>query len=922
MKRFCMAFRRKALAACLFALAFSLAGPATAQQPAAPKKMTSVEGISEYRLANGLRVLLYPDASSSRVTVNMTILVGSRHEGYGETGMAHLLEHMLFKGTPTHRDVPRALRDHGASFNGTTWTDRTNYFETMPASDRNLEFALKLEADRLVNSMIRREDLASEMTVVRNEFEAGENNALGILMQRMNSTAFEWHNYGKSTIGNRSDIERVPIDRLQAFYHKYYRPDNTVLILAGQFDEAKALGLVAKYFSPLKNPAGRVDPTYTEEPPQDGEREVTLRRVGKVGAVGALYHTPAAAHPDFAACEVLANLIDYEPGGRLYKALVLNKKATNVMSMAFGYHDPGTLLVLVQTETKDEPGLRSLRDSTVGVLEKLVDSKFTPEEVNRVKQKLLKQRERQMTDVNRVGVTLSDWAAKGDWRLFFLHRDRVEKVTPEDVARVARLYLQPSNRTAGLYIPTDRVERTPVPETPKVAGLVKDYKGKEAVVAGEAFDPTPENIEKRTRRLTLPSGIKAVLLPKKTRGNNVILQLTLDFGNEESLKGQTTAAEFLGDMLERGTKDLTRQQFDDERDKLKARINFSSGTGTLTVGVECKRKDLPAVLTLVGKALRHPAFPAEEFDVLKRQTLEQLQRSQTEPNALAIQAMRRKLSPYGKDHVRYTPTIAEEIERTQAVTVDQVKKLYEEQLSGKHGALVVVGDFDPEGTVKQVDELLRGWDSKVAYRRIPDRAFPEVKGERTSINTPDKKNAIYVAGLTFPLKDSHPDYPALEIGNYLLGGAPLSSRLSNRLRGKDGLSYGAGSQVRCDDRDPRAVFMAFAICNPTNMEKVDGGAAEVLAAFLKDGVEAKELSDGIKAFLEKRKNERGQDATVAGKLVRLMRTNRTFADEAELDRRISSLSPEQIRTVFRKYINPARLVIIRAGDFAKKGSEK
>jgi zinc protease len=293
----------------------------------APRLVATVEGVSEYRLANGARVLLYPEATQPTITVNMTVLVGSRHEGYGESGMAHLLEHMVFKGTPTHPDVPKALRDHGARFNGTTNDDRTNYFETLPASDENLEFAIRLEADRLVNSHVKRADLVSEMTVVRNEFESGENSPIRVLMQRIGATAFEWHNYGKSTIGNRSDIERVPIENLQAFYRKYYQPDNVVFIVAGKFDTPRALELVQKYLGAIPRPARPLGATYTEEPAQDGERQVVLRRVGTVGSVGAAYHVPAAAHADWAPLNVLASLLAQQPSGRLYQALVESKKA-------------------------------------------------------------------------------------------------------------------------------------------------------------------------------------------------------------------------------------------------------------------------------------------------------------------------------------------------------------------------------------------------------------------------------------------------------------------------------------------------------------------------------------------------------------------------------------------------------------------
>src|SRR5262245_8064195 len=356
----------------------TLAPVVRADGPAEPKKIASVEGITEYRLDNGLKILLFPDPSASRVTVNCTVLVGSRHEGYGETGMAHLLEHMVFKGTPTHPDVPKSLRDHGATFNGTTWYDRTNYFESMNAKDENLEFAIRLEADRLVNSHVKREDLASEMTVVRNEFESGENSPENVLSQRMMAVAYEWHNYGKSTIGNRSDIERVPIENLQAFYRKYYQPDNALLVVAGNFDEAKALGLITKYFGVLKRPERKLDQTYTEEPAQDGERSVVLRRVGTVGVVGVVYHVPAGAHEDFAAVEVLENLLTSEPSGRLYQALVTSKKASSVHGVAYGWHDPGVIEILARVDKNESP--EKARDAMLDVLEKLHATKFTDEE--------------------------------------------------------------------------------------------------------------------------------------------------------------------------------------------------------------------------------------------------------------------------------------------------------------------------------------------------------------------------------------------------------------------------------------------------------------------------------------------------------------------------------------------------------------
>ena len=312
-------FMRSSLRPCAaFWLAASVLGLAvervtTGAESPPPSKVASVEGITEYRLANGLQVLLFPDPSRPKVTVNLTVFVGSRHEGYGETGMAHLLEHMVFKGTPDHPDIPAAMKERGAQFNGTTTPDRTNYFETLSASDENLEFAIKLEADRMVNSPIKAEDLATEFSVVRNEFEMGENSPRRVLSQRMAAVAYEWHNYGKSTVGNRTDIERVPVDSLRAFYKRFYQPDNAMLVVAGRFDERKALEYVNRYFGALPRPERKLPATYTEEPPQDGQRVVTLRRVGDVGLVGLLYHVPSGALRNSRPCRCWPASLDRNP---------------------------------------------------------------------------------------------------------------------------------------------------------------------------------------------------------------------------------------------------------------------------------------------------------------------------------------------------------------------------------------------------------------------------------------------------------------------------------------------------------------------------------------------------------------------------------------------------------------------------------
>ncbi|HEY5950216.1 MAG TPA: pitrilysin family protein, partial [Kofleriaceae bacterium] len=452
--------------------AVAAAEPAAATKAAPPskaKKIRTAFGITEYQLGNGLQVLLFPDATQSTITVNITYLVGSRHEGYGETGMAHLLEHMMFKGSPNHRNVLKLLGEKGAMANGSTWLDRTNYYETLPASQDNLDWTLALEADRMRNASISADDLKTEFSVVRNEFEMGENDPDSILDERIVSTAFLWHNYGKSTIGSRSDIEKVPVPALRAFYEKYYQPDNAVLVVSGKFEENVALASIEKLFGPIGKPNRALNTTYTVEPVQDGERTVTLRRNGDVHVIGLAYHTVAGTSEDFPAVEAAIDVLAREPSGRLYKALIESKLAASMYGYAMPTHDPYVAQFAVQI--RDAKNLAKVEKVLLDEVEGLAASKIDDKAIERWRVATLKDLELSMADSSLIAVELSEFAALGDWRTLFAYRDRIKSVTAADVQRVAKTFFKQSNRTSGRFIPTKDADRAPLTETPDVAAV-------------------------------------------------------------------------------------------------------------------------------------------------------------------------------------------------------------------------------------------------------------------------------------------------------------------------------------------------------------------------------------------------------------------------------------------------------------------
>lgn len=891
-------------------------GPKVENKPAlaAPQKVTTVEGITEYRLQNGLRVLMFPDQSKQTITVNITYLVGSKHENYGETGMAHLLEHLVFKGTPKHPNIPQELTEHGAQPNGTTWVDRTNYFETFNATEENLRWALDLEADRMINSYIAKKDLDSEMTVVRNEFESGENDPASVLEERVTSTAFLWHNYGKSTIGSKADLENVPIDRLQAFYRRYYQPDNAVLVVAGKMDESKTIEMVNQYFGTTPRPAREIQPTYTNDPVQDGERNVVLKRVGDVQVAMAAYHIPAGSHSDYAAIQVMLRILGTAPSGRLYKALVDTKKASSVAAYTYQFKEP-FLAFAVAEVLKD----KSLDDAKATLLKTMDDMAATPpskEEVERAKNEIIKQIELSFNSSQNVALQLTTYSGMGDWRLLFLTRDRVKAVSVEDVARVAKLYLKADNRTTGIFIPTEKPERAEIPATPNVDDLVKDYKGNAAVAEGEAFDPSPANIESRTNRTDLPNGMKLALLSKKTRGESVEARLTLRFGNDASLANKGTDGEFAAMLLNKGTSKHTRQQIKDEFDRLKANVQIFGSATQASVNITTTRPNLVEVIKLVAEVLKDPIFPAEELEKLKSEQLAGIESNRSEPQAIAFTKIQQHINPYPKSDPRYVTSFDEDVAEVNAITLDAIRKFHKDFYGASNATMSVVGDFEPAEVSKVVGELFGNWKSPGAYSRLAGKAFP-VTTINQSFETPDKANAFFIAAYTFDMRDDNPDYPAMVMSNFMLGGGFLNSRLAVRIRQKDGLSYGVGSNFNASSFDPVGTFQAFAIYAPQNVEKLEKAFNEEINRVITEGFTAEELAAAKSGWTQSRTVGRAQDGQLSNTLNNYLFVKRDLKWDDAFEKRVMGLTIEEINTTVKKYLTPARINIIKAGDFAK-----
>ncbi|MDZ4708949.1 MAG: pitrilysin family protein [Saprospiraceae bacterium] len=879
------------------------------------KHITTVEGNKEYELSNGLRVLLIPDPAQTNIVINIVYKVGSRHEGYGETGMAHLLEHMLFKQCGKFTDIKKAIADKGAFANGTTWYDRTNYYEVLSASDENLSWALDMEADRMVNSKILAEELKKEFSVVRNEFEIGENNQSGVLNERVLSTMFLWHNYGNSTIGSKEDIERVKAENLKVFYQKYYQPDNAVLVIAGKFDEQKALDYVKQYFGPIPRPSRILQAPYTVEPPQDGERFVSLRRTGDIQYISMGYHTPALADKDYAANDALIEILTNNPSGVLYKKLIDTKLATKVSGYSQTLYDPG--FSYFEVEVPKEKNLDSTKQAMVNAMDGVAKMEITEEDLIRAINVSLKNIENTSSKVINFSIALTEFIGAGDWRLWYLYRDRIENLKIDEVKAVAQKYYKPSNRTLGVFTPESNPDRTVVAETPDIEKLLAGYTGKAIAAEKAEFETSIENIRSHTEYGTLPNGAKYALLEKPTKGDKINATITFKWGAESSLMNKSTVSGLMARLLKTGTTTKPKKQINDELDKLKSTISFNGTPDELYVNIATDKVNLHDVLALLDDILKRPGFDSTEFEKLIVSSRADIETNKNDPQTVASEKLSKLTSNYPKGHPNYSLDSDERLAQLEKIKLSDLKAYYQGFYGANNSVSSFVGELDKPQIKKYLQSSFGTWNSKSPYTEVKPILF-ETKETRANINTPDKTNAMLLAQLNINLSKKSTDYAAAYMANELLGGgAFLSSRIAQRLRENEGMSYGAGSFLSVEYKYDVAGWGVYAFFNPIYQNRLDSALNEEVDKALTKGFTQDELDNAINSTLQQNKTLLGLNNNLASMLKSYLNDGRDLNEFTEFETRIKTLKLDAVNAALKKYFNKSKLVKVYAGDFEK-----
>ncbi len=885
---------------------------AAAQAPAPTRpEATLTAGITETVLPNGLKVLTKEVRSAPVVSFSVWYKVGSRNEHTGITGVSHLLEHMLFKGTRRYRvgEISRSLFLNGAAFNASTYYDWTNYYETV-AADR-LELAMQIEADRMVNSRIDKADLASEMTVVRSELEGGENNPGRLLWQAVTATAFVAHPYQWPVIGWRSDVENVPRDAIHRYYTTYYGPSNATVVIVGDFDTTRALELVRKHFGRLKAiPAP--PPAYTVEPPQRGERRVVVKRAGSLPMVMLAYKTPAANHPDLYALDVLAMVLGEGRTSRLYQGLVETQLASSADAGVPSLKDP----FLFYLSATARPGVTpdKLEAALGDEVERVKTAPITAEELARAKSRVEAEFAFQSDSVTSQARQIGYWAMVDDWRYLATYVERTRALTAEDVQRVAQTYLVPETRTVGHFVPT--ADGAPAGPPPKEASarVEKAKRGDRQIPLPQPSKTRPAS--RQVSRFRLENGV-SVVVQENPANATFAIRGSVPAGSIAEPKDKVGLAGLTASMLVRGTATRNALEFATALENVGASLNASANTLATMLSARAQSKDFDLVMDLLAEMLRQPTFPAEDLERLKGRVLAALTQEKTDSDRLAGRAFERAVYPPG--HRLRPETLEEAQQAVGAITRDDVERFYRQQYGPDQMILVVAGDVKADRVRQALEARLGSWarNPQTAPVPAPDGPLQDAPVE-VVIPVPDKSQTAILWGHAGGLRRSDPDFYAAQVMNLVLGGAgALNSRLGTSIRDDLGLAYNVYSFF--DSSLYPGPFEIALGTNPANARKaVDALQAEV-RRIRDHGVTQRERDEAV--------------AYLTGRFPLRLETNAGMADilwamdfytlgPDYIDRYADyyrAVTIGQVNEAARKHLHPDRATLVIAGTLAEAG---
>lgn len=889
----------------------------------------SEKNIEEYKLDNGFRVVLAPNNKENKVFVNTIYFTGSLNDPKGKGGLAHLLEHLAFKGTQDVKgdEFQRRLDQYTLMTNASTEYYSTRYTNIVRPEPQALNEILYLESQRMDKLVLQKKFVPSEIEIVKREREIRMDQPFSVLMDQMFKAAYGNQYLGRLPIGDLPELKSIQLDEVNKFYRTWYAPNNAVMVISGKFDKAEVLKNIDKNFSPI---AARTIPASVQVPKLDSSKINPRNFLVQKGSDLAKFHIymngqNQKIQPALALSPLLYTM---QPSGHLYQGLVETGITTAVQSTTWLDQDFNLVFLgAIYAPNNDEKKVESTLISQVEN-----GKAFDDTELKRVKTLMQNQADLIMNDATALGSRLSDYivSSKGNWGQYFNDLDAVQKLNVNEVNQTLKQFLMPEHRIAGDIKPTPEeqkkaLEQKKQQEKPKTLDQqqaaeepLKDasiYKQEVSQYVKSSADYL-QNTEKKIQRGKLKNGMQYALFPTQTRDDRVYATITLDFGTEKSLFDKGTVLDLTSYLLLRGSDKYTLQQVADKSIEAGGAATATSADNGMTINIQARKDKFEDFFKFVVEVMKHPSFEQTQFDLIKSQSLASLDRPYTEPETVAALNLARLIEIYQPGDLRYhfEPEFAKK--QLNQATQAQVKQLYNQFFAMNHAQIAITGDFDAKKMQQFIAQSFGSWSSSQPYQKIlsTDTDYPAQKVHALS---EQREFGNYQSILTFPVGVDHLDAPALIVFTNILGQSQLSSRLGQELREKNALVYGFGSDLQLDSDTNVGALTIEANYTAGRSEQVSQTVHHVLQKLLQNGVTEQELESAKADILKKRVTTLEDERSIHRMLNSQLERGKNMLDRGQRDRDIAKLSKADIDAVIKKYIKLDHFVEVMADQYGQ-----
>ena len=895
---------------------------------AQPVLVKTEQDIEEYKLDNGFRIILAQNNKENKIFMNTVYKTGSLNDPQGKGGLAHLLEHLAFKGTQNVKgdEFQRRLDQYTLMTNASTDYYSTKYTNIVRPEQAALNEVIHLEAERMDKLVLQEKYVPSEISIVKREREVRLDQPFAVLMDQVFKSAYGNQHLGRLPIGDLKELQSINMRELNQFYRAWYAPNNAVMVLSGKFDKAAVLKQIDAQFSPI---ASRAVPAQAVVPKLDGSKIKQRQFSVQKGSDFAKFniYLNGADQAIVPALSVSPALYTLQPSGHLYQSIVETGSATGVAASTWLDKD-FNLVFLGAVYAPNHDAAKVQAQLNQGVEQ---SKAFDDTELNRVKSMTRNQADSIKNNAAALGSRLSDYYAayNGDWTRYFKDLEDIQKLTPAEVNQTYKAFLKPEYRISGNILPTPEDQKKAMEQKKaqpaKTLGQqdaaeepLKDASAYKAEVKQyiQQSKTYLEQKEKQIQRGKLKNGIQYALYPTTTRDDKTYASIALDFGTAESLMNKDVTLDLTAYLLFRASEGKSLQQIADKIIESGGSASVSASGNGFTIQISAKKDKFEEFFKYFLEAVKTPVFEQAQFDLIKSQSLSSLDRPYTEPDTVAALNMARLIETHQPGDLRYhfEPELVKK--QYQAATREQVQQLYQQFFKTNHGQIAITGDFDAKKIQKLLKSEFGSWTTAEPYERLSDD-YTAYSAQKVHALSEQREFGSYQALLTVPVGSDHADMPALQVFRHILGDSQLSSRLAQELREKNALVYGFGANMNFDSWTDSGALMISANYTAGKSAQVSQTVHKVLQALLDKGVTEQELESAKASMLKKRVTALEDERRIHSMLIPQLEKGRDLLDREKRDQDIAKLTKADVDVAIKKYIRLDQLVEVMADQYGK-----